>query len=735
MQRKIAVKEFMRKNWELLLAFFFFVCIFIGVWVEFTLFHFDLYTFFVIVNLNLLLLIISGFIVVRKFLQLLIDRRKKILGSHLRFRVVSAFIVAALIPAIFIFFIFSRIVSTSVNYWFSSQVEYTLEQANVLGQIFFGSVTEKLKQQAKLIIVKAEEGNTWDTMEPFIRLYNTADMHTSVVRDDFTPIIPLDATDRSFLALLYTMHDALYWKKLTQTSFLQEINGEDYIIYIESIRYIPSAHWDASLGPALPKEKVSVQPGLLIIAQKVGKGFFSAQMSIRNSIEEYKKIRVFRDPIKYSLFYLIGILTFAIILGSVWYGLRIAKEITAPIVDLAQAFTGISRGNLDVRLDKDVSTEEMEQLFIAFNDMAQQLATSHAEIMRTNAHLENTNKELALQKAHIETILETITAGVVLLDSNWCIQSINKPGASILRFDAIQNILNKRIDTLLPSTLQIFFNDMSSALLNGAMRWQRDIVVTIRGVERTLMVVAVPLHTSTYNGTILVFDDITDLDKNYRMEAWREVARRMAHEIKNPLTPIKLSAQRIMKRYANTEDTILLQSSQQIVQQVEYLQEFVSEFSRFAKLPEIVRTRGNIVDVVTEQVAFFQTMYPNITFDISIQGTIPTILLDVVAMQRVFMNLLKNAVEALEQQKEPLVLLTISFDEALCSVMVTVTDNGIGIPQEALGRLFEPYFSSKKEGTGLGLAIVQSIITDHRGYIRVRSSERGTTMTITLPVA
>jgi two-component system nitrogen regulation sensor histidine kinase NtrY len=238
-------------------------------------------------------------------------------------------------------------------------------------------------------------------------------------------------------------------------------------------------------------------------------------------------------------------------------------------------------------------------------------------------------------------------------------------------------------------------------------------------------------------GTVVVFDDLSHLVKAQRMAAWREVARRIAHEIKNPLTPIQLSAQRLRKRYLtrfNEDEKVFDECTGMIIKSVDELKTLVDEFSNFARMPAIQPAANNLNDIIAEALTLYQEAHRSITFSFRPDGSIPVFPLDRDQIKRVLINLLDNAVAAVGEEGN--VDLESAYDKELKMATFVVADNGVGIAPEDRARLFEPYFSTKKSGTGLGLAIVNSIISDHHGFIRVKDNiPRGTRFIIELPVS
>jgi len=269
-------------------------------------------------------------------------------------------------------------------------------------------------------------------------------------------------------------------------------------------------------------------------------------------------------------------------------------------------------------------------------------------------------------------------------------------------------------------------------------QWQRQLDLELGGQVRKLLVNAVVLQTGEGEraGLVAVFEDVTELDKMQRMAAWREVARRIAHEIKNPLTPIKLSAQRLQRKFGDqVQDGVFNQSTELIIRQVEHLQQMVSEFSAFAKLPEVHPKRDEITPLVQEVVALFRQSHNAIRWTVEEQDETPPFRFDREAIKRVLMNLLTNAAEALQGGNGSTVEIGVGCDVSSGWVRLQIADNGPGLSAEERSRLFEPYFSRKKGGTGLGLTIVKSLVNDHHGYVRIKpNSPHGSVFVVELPL-
>jgi len=336
-------------------------------------------------------------------------------------------------------------------------------------------------------------------------------------------------------------------------------------------------------------------------------------------------------------------------------------------------------------------------------------------------------------------VLDNTAAGVVSVDSQGRISTINKAAASMFGVSA-QSLIGWNVMTLLKARTE---GELVGELVHHFQTtpetpWKREVAVSISGRELKLLLSAIglPSHENNNFGFVAVIEDITELEKMQRMAAWREVARRIAHEIKNPLTPIKLSAQRLQRKYGSQiDEPIFSQCTNLIVKEVEELQNMVQEFSAFAKLPEVMLSPGAIDPLLQELVTLYKNSHSKISWNYQKLTDIPMIQMDHSALKRVFMNIMSNAAEVLAGNESASVTVSLEHKQELGLVCIDVTDNGPGLTQEERSRLFEPYFSHKKGGTGLGLTIVKSIISDHRGYVRANSPDHGgTIVTVELPV-
>jgi two-component system nitrogen regulation sensor histidine kinase NtrY len=443
-------------------------------------------------------------------------------------------------------------------------------------------------------------------------------------------------------------------------------------------------------------------------------------------------VKVLEGPIRTVYLSILTAVSLVVILLSTWFGFFLAKGITVPLQALSEGTEAIAKGNLDYRIEQ-VSNDEFGVLVNSFNKMTRDLKSSSEALRLSNAELERRRK-------YMEVVLSNVAAGVISIDREGRISTINKSAEKLLNVKSLK-LIGRRYTELLDETHLEMVREMVRAMnRQGAESLSRQVMVTIRGQVLTLLVSLTVLkdEEGDYKGIVAVFEDLTHLLKAQRALAWREVARRIAHEIKNPLTPIQLSAQRLRKRFLDHlqgEDVgIFDECTATIVKQVGELKFLVDEFSNFARMPAANPTPNDLNKLVEEGLVLFHEGHKDVHFDFKPCPDLPPCNVDRDQIKRVLLNLLDNAVMAIDGESGSVEIAT-GYDRPLQMARLEVADNGSGIRMEDRARIFEPYFSTKQGGTGLGLAIVSKIVADHNGYIRVRDNQpRGTRFVIELPV-
>ena len=404
----------------------------------------------------------------------------------------------------------------------------------------------------------------------------------------------------------------------------------------------------------------------------------------------------------------------------------------------ANATRRVADGELDFRLERD-SDDEMGLLVDSFNQMTSDLQASKKQLESVNVALQQSNIELDERRHYIETILQNVPAGVISFDAAGRITSINKFAEDLLHIDRDDYLHEDFRTTLMPGNRVIVEKFMQELEESGKPTIQRPLRISLQNETYSLLVNISKLFDEGGNplGTVLVFDNLTQLEKAQRIAAWREVARRIAHEVKNPLTPIQLSAQRLRKKYLYTLETdkeVFDLCTQTIINQVEELKRLVSEFSSFARMPIVQKSPNDLVEMVREILLFYKESHGYITFRQTVASDIPRFNFDLKQIKRVLINLLENAIAVLPEGG--VIEIVLSCDRNHQLVRMEVKDNGPGVADDDKLRLFEPYFSTKKSGTGLGLAIANTVVTDHGGNIRVTDNiPSGAVFTVELPMS
>jgi two-component system nitrogen regulation sensor histidine kinase NtrY len=412
-----------------------------------------------------------------------------------------------------------------------------------------------------------------------------------------------------------------------------------------------------------------------------------------------------------------------------------ARSISLPIKELAEGTRRVADGELNYTIDP-VADDEFGSLVKSFNQMTQDIRTSRGQLELSARMLRKQNIEIEEKRQFMEVVLKSVSAGVVTLDAKGIISTMNKSAEKMLNLKSEQ-ILNKSYKNLLNSPFLELANEiMDNLSLSSGDTIELPLKLTIEGRPRSFLIFVNALKDDAgrHMGTLMVFDDLTELEKGQRMAAWREVARRIAHEVKNPLTPIALSAQRLKRKYAQfVDDKIFEECTETIISQVELIRNLVNEFSSFARFPSANPVPCHLMPIIEETIALYREGHPSVNFKINNTSDIPILNLDRQQMKQALINLIDNAISAIKGAGN--ITIGVAHDPILKKVRMEVADDGQGISNEDKTRLFQPNFSTKKTGMGLGLTIVNTIIADHNGMINVQdNTPRGAKFVIELPV-
>ncbi|MGH7828312.1 MAG: ATP-binding protein [Candidatus Binatia bacterium] len=667
--------------------------------------------FFVLINVNIILLILLVFLVVRNLVKLVFERKRRILGSRLRVRLVLAFVALSLVPTLLLFVIAGGFVTRSFDRWFDVQVENALQGSLEIGQTYYQNSANNALFYARQLSQKITQEGLFESR----RLAELKEFVQSKQREYNLGTVELFSVDRRVLVVAFNDQVPTGVTVQAEDDFLNRVFRG---LAVTRTQAFGEGELIRGGVPIHSSDKRIV--GAVVVDYYVPKSITKKALQISRSYEQYKHQTILKTPIKNSYILTLLLVTLVIIFAATWFGLYLSKGITVPIQKLAEGTHEVAHGNLEHQIEV-AGDDEIGVLVESFNQMTRDLKQINVELERRGRFM--------------ETLLANITAGVIAVDPSGKVTTWNKAAEQMLAVKA-EAVLGRGYEEVFKrEPLQVLGDIIESVKVQESV--EREIKIPLPDQVLTVFVAAATLldDEDQILGLMIFLEDITQIQKVQRMEAWREVARRIAHEIKNPLTPIQLSAERLRKRYANMIEgngAIFDKCTSTIIQQVVELKNLVNEFSEFARLPSAQLSTNDLNEIVQEALFLFKEGHNEIHFQFR-QAVIPPLGLDREQIKRALINLLDNAVAAVDVRGE--IQISTAYDTAREVVCLEVADNGCGLAPEVRDRIFEPDFSTKKNGTGLGLTIVKQIIDDHRGYIRIRPNEpRGTKITMEFPV-
>ncbi len=685
--------------------------------------------FGLIININIILILIIlilllVFLIVRNVVKLLFERRHGVLGYRLRTKLVAAFVCLSLIPTVILFLVAISIFSYSMENWFNLAIGDALNKTVEIAHVYYQQTADHAKYYARQISADITGNRLYDQERAdylktlieqrqknyklgLLEVYFNNQKRDLLVKDPDNPNIEPQPLSPKMLEDVFTGQEV----SVVQSSEVGDL-----------IRGVAPIYSYISPGEVI---------GVVAVNYYIPQELVKKMGIISKTSEQYGQITLLKNPIKFTYIIILFIVTFLIIFSATWFGLFLAKGITVPIQDLAEATNKIARGELDHQINI-AADDEIGILVDSFNKMTKDLKKSKEGLEQANIYLEQRRK-------YMETVLGNVSAGVVSIDSNDVITIINKAAERMLDIQS-EKVLNRRLqDVLMPEHLAVMDELYKELRENGKGFIERQMELMLKGKVLTVLMTITLINDDdgNYMGMVVVFEDLSQIRKAERAAAWREVARRMAHEIKNPLTPVQLSAQRLQKKYAerlSDDGAIFHECTKTIIDQVELLKNLVNAFSRYAQLPVTNPVLSDLNEVIGDSVVLFQDAHKDIHFDYQKENDIPRLNLDSEQIKRVMVNLLDNAVAAINK-RDGLIVIKTCYDKVHKRAKVEVADNGSGVPYSYKAKIFEPYFSTKRSGTGLGLAIVSSIISDHHGHVSVRDNNpTGTIVAFELPV-
>ena len=670
---------------------------------------------FSLININIILILLLIFLVIRNLVKLVFERKRKVLGAKLRTKLVMVFISLSLVPTVILFLVAAGFITSSVEQWFKVQVEQSLQGSLEVVQTYHRDYSNNAVSSAQQIgkhFLDLESFTEVNSLTPLRKEleakrkeYNLSTLGIFMRGGGETVRVQDPSLKGIFFSLPNDLLDAGFSGK-------------------EISRILPMGEGDVITGisPIFNASGNKEVIGVVAASYFIPKSLTTKMRAISQALMEYNQLKGLKKPIKTSYMMALLMVTLLIIFSATWFGFHLAKDITVPIKEMAEATHRIASGDLNFRIQMK-SADEIGMLVQSFNQMTGDLHVSRYELEQ--------------RKKYMEIVLKNVAAGVISIDDKGLITTINTSAEQILEVKA-EDVLEKNFSEVLDKEyveqIEELLNELKSSPRDSI---EKQVTVNLKGKSFSLLIHLTTLRDEEGRslGVVAVFDDLTQMVKAQRMAAWREVARRIAHEIKNPLTPIQLSAQRLRKRYMDKlpeDEAIFDECTKTIVKQVEELKGMVNEFSNFARMPASQPTPNHLNEIIRETLVLFQEAHKEVRF-VFHPEILPVLNIDRDQMKRVIINLIENSLAAIDAAGE--IKIQTNYDPKLQIIRLEVSDDGCGIPDEDKGRLFEPYFSTRKTGTGLGLTIVNAIIADHNGYIRVRdNTPKGTTFLIEFPI-
>ena len=677
--------------------------------------------------LNISLLLVLLFVLGRNLVRVVMERRRRVLGARFRMRLMLVFILMAVAPALLLMLVGSDLIQQTVDRWFNVDVERIVTSLQTLGTSVRSAHLDRSRMGAEALARDIETGGLLDAPNQG-RLRRTVEARARDLRIDVVSVVTRDG---ELLAVVdpripsaEAAGDAAF--ELAQAA----LSGRP------AEAMAPFAAGEMARVAVPVRDRAGAVRGAVVVSTFVPIAVAAEVREVEERYTKYRKAESFKEPIKavYLSLYLFPALL--ILFGAVWLSLYLARRITTPLRLVAEGTERIAAGERGVRVDFPSGDDEFTALIASFNRMSERLARSEEEVEHTRAGLTRKNQELEERRRLMETVLETVGTGVVVVDAEGTITGLNAAVCHLLGVQGDQ--AGQRLeDAFTGPGRQEVAGLIGRQLAGRGARQEREIIVPGHGRDRQLSVTVVPLPgpPGSPPGAVAVLDDLTPLMRAQKVAAWGEVARKLAHEIKNPLTPIQLSAQRIRKAHlkgAPDFEKVLAECTTAIVTEVEALKNLVDEFAQFARLPAANLATGSLHDVIDQALSLYDGLFSGVTVERRLGPDIPPVRLDSDQMKRVLINLVDNAIEA--TGKQGTVTISTEFDRGQGRVRLGVADDGPGIDPADRDKLFVPHFSTKKRGSGLGLAIVSRIVQDHYGAIRVEeNTPRGARFVVELP--
>lgn len=700
-------------------------------------------------SLNVILLLICSLVLLRQLLKLYFEQKSQQVGSRFRNKLLLSFVGLAFIPGVFMSFFAYAVVHRNLDKWFSPPMDQAQQAVSEIGNLAERGFSEAAVLKARLLAShfdsqEAKNESVEFKAEKLVSLASELEVTFFVIFDSFgSPKVAFEKES------LYFPQNPFFGEIIQPiTNFRKLSKGQEFFQKVigKSIR-LPWKDTKTTLpDQSLILSGDRVKNGSLIVGILPPSKVMTRAGELTYLSQNYAQMKERRKMIRTNFMLVLGLVTLLILFAAVWTGIFLSRKIAVPILALAEASNEVSQGNLSMQVNCPAE-DELGILVSSFNRMTMQLHENSQELGKKNHDLESSNRALEIRRRYIEAVLENIPTGVISIAPDLSVSTMNKAAQGILGVSSF--VVLQVNDLFSQDNREEIQGLLEKAGRVGIISKELELKTKVRTVYSTVTLSSLQTADGIPRGFVMVLEDLTDLIKAQKANAWREVARRMAHEIKNPLTPIQLSADRVLKNLIKSHSQVSNNKSVQhssdfqqtvqecvktITQEVRVLKGMVDEFSRFARLPSPNMVSTNLNSIVESTLSSYNGRLNGVSVIRKLASDIPKTQLDPEQLKRVIVNLIDNALEAMEVSKIRKLIISSQFFPTREMIQLVIQDTGQGIAVGDREKLFLPYFSTRKRGTGLGLAIASRIIEDHKGYIHVEENNpKGTSFIIELP--
>ncbi|MCF7899329.1 HAMP domain-containing protein, partial [Candidatus Babeliales bacterium] len=664
---------------------------------------------FLLMNLHIVVIIALLYIIIRQSIKLFVELRRKSAGSNFKKNLLFAFTIFSVIPSFFVFFVAGKLITTGIDNWFDARIQTGLQNALILHQVQTNDIRTELRNSFnELSVLELDQINqkiksdNFNNYEIYLWPKTNKEFNDSLEKEIKTWRKFRKLNDRTMLNLKRKFLNIIFDNNLTKNITDNIIESKTKLFDFYGSLYCIN----------------SLQDYLLVLIYRYPENIRYALIDIQNSIADYEQLKSMKNPIYWSYFLTFILVTLLILFLSIWCAFYLAKGISKPIQELLNAIDKIKQGSWDVQINYDPDSD-LKKLAIGFNEMSKTIQQAH--------------NKLAQQNKEMFMILENLKEAFFYVDKFGRILSYNSASKELVKkYLNLDRFKNKKINFFGKEIKDKFFELVRILNSSGKQQLTKEITFSFKSEQKTILVHLTHMNSSFTKanivrsnigtGLLIIIEDLSDIVKINKIKTWQQAAKQMAHEIKNPLTPIQLATQRLQRRFSENfgENTVFTDCTNTILNHVKIIKDLVTNFSEFEQLSINNIEALDLNEIIKSVVCLYKVSYPEIDFCYDFQEFLPSLKIDKQKIKRVIINLLDNSIRALLQyklQNEKKIIIKTSFKSGLNQLELLITDNGPGMPASVKSRLFMPYVSTEKKNMGLGLAIVYEIITQNNGTI------------------